>query len=223
MSTPKVVIGTVHPDSVDAQFCACLAATLTEDTRGLLPFRGRVMMSRAPAGMIHVARNEVIRGFLAHPLRPDYLLFIDTDITWEPDQVWSLVDTATTHDLPAVSGLIAFCQQDEDGPSDPILMLYDNDFKLVPLSADVQRVFCAGMGFMLLRRDALEACAAAYRWPTPWFDYGHRNGKAVSEDVIFSQRLLDLNIPVHVDTRIVVGHRKTHTFKHSQVGACLSV
>jgi hypothetical protein len=184
----------------------------------VLPFRRKVLMSAAPAGMIHTARNAVVDGFLAHPFSPEYLLFIDTDITWEPHQVWSLLETATTHDLPAVSGLVCF-KQTEDGPLVP--MLYNDDFKLVPVSADVQRVFCAGMGFMLLRRDALETIATTYPWPTPWFDYGHRNGKAVSEDVIFSQRCLELDIPIHVDTRIAVGHRKTQTLR--MVGACLSV
>jgi hypothetical protein len=219
----KVVIGTVHPGSVDAKFCQCLLTTVSENLRGLFPFRQRTLMAHAPAGMLHTARNEVVRGFLEHPFRPDYLMFIDTDMTWDEEQIGALYDTAETHDLPAVSALIAFCQQEEDGPGKPMTMLYDYNFRFVPVKSDVQRVFCSGMGFMLLRRDALERCGQAHGWPTPWFDYGHRNGKAVSEDVIFSQRLWDLGIPIHVDTRVRVGHRKTHGFKPAQVGACFAV
>ncbi len=85
--TPKVILGTVHPDMIDAQFCACLVQTLSEDYRGYLVPRSRVIMSRAPAGMLHVARNAVAQQFLAHPMRPDYLVFIDTDMAWTPEQV----------------------------------------------------------------------------------------------------------------------------------------
>jgi hypothetical protein len=76
----------------------------------------------------------------------------------------------------------------------------------------IQRVFCGGSAFLMLRRDALEAVAAKHPWPTPWFDYGVRNGKTVTEEVMFAQRCWDLNIPIHVNTEIVVGHRKIHPF-----------
>jgi len=211
MTEPKVAIGTVHPDMIDAQFCRCLADTLSGHTRTLLPFREPVLMARAPAGMIHVARNEIVRAFLAHPLSPSHLLFIDTDVTWTPEQLAELATTATTNDLPVLSGLLTLGPGDEKEPK-RIPMLYDERVRYVPVSADIQRVFCTGMGFMLLRRDALQACLANYTWPTPWFDYGHRNGKAVSEDVVFCERLAELDIPVHVDTRIHLGHRKLFAF-----------
>jgi hypothetical protein len=209
MSSPKVVIGTVHPDVIDAHFCRCLADTLTDDFRSYLPVRGRVLMGRAPAGMIHVARNQVVADFLAHPLQPKYLLFIDTDMAWTPDQVWALVDTAETHNLPAVNALV--CMQSLE-PRAAVHVMKDYDWNDVLPTEDVQRVFCAGMAFMVLRRDELEACGRTHGWPTPWFDYGQRRGKAVTEEVTFSQRYYDLGFSIHVDTRISVGHRKIHTF-----------
>jgi hypothetical protein len=217
--TAALAIGTVHPDLIDARFCQCLVTTLTEDTRGYLPFREPVLMARAPAGMIHVARNEVVRAFLAHPLTPTYLLFIDTDMQWTPSQAWDLVDCARLAQVPVVGALYAFCEQERDGPGPVIPALYDERMKLVPVSATLQRVFCAGMGFMLLHRDALVRVGDRYGWPTPWFDYGHRHGKAVSEDVIFSARLAACGIPLHVRTDISVGHRKLYGVRHDTAGA----
>jgi hypothetical protein len=76
-------------------------------------------------------------------------------------------------------------------------------------------VFCTGMGFMLLRRDELEVCRSVYPLPTPWFDYAHRNSRAVSEDVVFCDRYAHLGFAVTVDTTIVVGHRKVRTIAPS--------
>jgi len=209
--TPRIVIGTVHPDLIDAQFCRCLTATLEEDLQGYLPARGRVLMARAPAGMLHVARNDVVQQFLRHPFQPMYLVFIDTDMAWTPDQVWALVETARTHDLPSVNGL-AVMQNGVD-PASTMPVLYDYDFQPVAPVEPVQRVFCAGSAFMLIARGALERVGQAYGWPAPWFDYGQRRGKLVTEEVIFAQRCWELGIPIHVDTRICVDHRKLHPFR----------
>jgi hypothetical protein len=223
MINHAVVIGTVHADQIDAVYTHCLVATLSEDTRRLLAFRAPVLLARAPAGMIHLARNEIVRAFLAHPLRPAYLLFIDTDITWEPELVWRLVDCASAEDLPAVSGFYSLAEQEAGGPGEPVPMLYDEQMHLVPIRGDLQRVFCAGAGFLLLRRDVLEACFRAYAGPAPWFDYGARGGRLVSEDVIFCQRLWDLDIPLHVLTTVHVGHRKVHTLRFLPLLQCVSL
>jgi len=209
--TPQLVIGTVHPDFIDAQFCRCVCATLEEDTCGRFPLRGRVLMARAPAGMLHVARNQVVKEFLAHPLSPRYLLFIDTDMAWTPDQVWALMDVAVAHDLPAVNALVVM--QNGADPTSTLPVMYDESFHLLHPVEDVQRVFCAGMAFMLLRRDALEHIGRAFGWPLPWFEYGIHHGKAVTEEVPFSQRCWDLGIPIHVATTIRVDHRKIHPFR----------
>jgi hypothetical protein len=208
--TGKLVLGTVHPDMIDAHFVRCLTDTLENDLRGLLTVKSRVMMSRAPAGMLHVARNEVVRGFLAHPQQPGHLLFIDTDMDWTPSHVWHLYDSAVYFDLPVVGGLAAMPGIEHAHETLPVM--FDYDFNFVQPTQPIQRVFCGGSAFLMLRRDALEAVAAKHPWPTPWFDYGIRNGKAVTEEVMFAQRCWDLNIPIHVNTGIIVGHRKIHPF-----------
>lgn len=209
--SPTVVIGTVHPDYIDAQYTRCLVETLdAADARALFPFRGRVLMERAPAGMLHVARNAVVRAFLTHPLRPEYLLFIDTDMVWVPEQIGQLVESAVTHDLCAVNALV--CMQGGVGVDERIPVIYDYDMRPVAPVDPIQRVFCAGSAFLLLRRAELEACGRTYGSPAPWFDYQHRHGRTVTEEVIFSQRYHDLGFPIHVNTEILVGHRKIHPF-----------
>lgn len=207
----KAVIGAVRPDFHDGQFTECLAATLECDPYEFLPHRGRTLIERAPAGMLHLARNTVVQKFLEHPYRPTYLVFIDTDMAWQPHDVWALINSAIDHDLPAVNALVAM--QGGADPTDVVPVMVDEAFRPVSPCQPLQRVFCAGMAFMCLRRDALERCGRAYGWPAPWFDYAHRNGTLATEDAIFSQRLHDLGIPIHVDTRIRVDHRKLHPFR----------
>lgn len=208
--SPTVVIGTVHPDYIDAQYTRCLVETLDADAHRMFPFRGRVLMERAPAGMLHVARNAVIGAFLGHPLRPDYLLFIDTDMVWVPEQIRELLDSAVTHDLCAVNALV--CMQGGADVEDRIPVMYDYDMRQIVPVDPIQRVFCAGSAFLLLRRHELSVCGLEYGSPAPWFDYQHRNGRTVTEEVIFSQRYHDLGFPIHVNTQILVGHRKIHPF-----------
>ena len=199
----RAVIGTVHPDFIDAHFVSCLVPTLTEDYEDRLVSRVPFIAARAPAGMVHVARNAVVQQFLQHPMGPDYLVFIDTDMDWRPSDVWSVLDEARSRDVPILAGLAAM----QDGTP----VMFDESFTPLEPLGTVQRVFCCGAAFLALRRDALEMCASVHPWPTPWFDYGVRNGKAVTEDIIFAQRMWDLGIPMHVDSRILVGHRKMRT------------
>ncbi len=203
----KAVIGTVHPGLIDAHFLACLVPTLTEDFEERLVSRMPFIASRAPAGMVHVARNAVVQQFLAHPLQPDYLVFIDTDMSWEPSDVWRLLDTARERRLPILGALASM----QDGRP----VMFDGQFSTIEPLGMVQRAFCCGAAFLAIRRDALEECAKVHPWPTPWFDYGAWNGKAVTEDVIFAQRMRDLSIPTHVDSRILLGHRKIQTLTAS--------
>lgn len=206
----KAVLGTVHPDMIDAHFCACLVPTITEDYDGHLVSRVPFLSARAPAGMLHVARNSVVKQFLQHPMVPDYLVFIDTDMAWVPSDVWRLLDEARNRDLPILGGLAAMQNGADLSSTKPVM--FDYDFNTIEPTGSVQRVFCGGSAFLALRRDVMEACAAVHPWPTPWFDYGVRNDKAVTEEVIFAQRMWDLGVPVYVDSRIIVGHRKIHTF-----------
>lgn len=206
----KAVIGTVHPDMIDAHFVGCLVSTLTEDYDERLVSRVPFLPSRAPAGMLHVARNAVVAQFLKHPMAPDYLVFIDTDMAWAPQDVWRLLDEARARSLPILGGLAVMQGGADVSEMKPVM--FDYDFAPILPTGDVQRVFCGGSAFLALRRDALEACVEVNPWPTPWFDYGVRRGKAVTEEVVFAQRMWDLGIPIHVDSRITVGHRKIHTF-----------
>jgi hypothetical protein len=198
---------------VDAQFCQCLAATLSEHPRSMeLHGRGRVIFQHAAAGMLHYARNQAVSAFLQHPLGLSHLLFIDADMTWEPESVWQLFETALAADLPVLSALVAM---PGETPNDSRPVMYDDAMEFVTPTHDVQRVYCAGSAFLLIQRPVLVKQAMHYGWPAPWFDYGTLRGKSVSEDVMFSERLAALGIPIHVDTRIAVGHRKLVTYTYA--------
>jgi hypothetical protein len=210
----QLAIATVHPGMVDAQFCQCLAATLSEHPRSNeLHGRGRVIFQHAPAGMLHIARNQAVKAFLAHPLGLSHLLFIDADMTWEPECVWQLFEEAIAHDYPVLGALIAMPGESPDAAPRPVM--FDEGMAFVEPRHSVERVYCGGAGFLLIHRAVFDACLARYGWPAPWFEYGTLRGKSVSEDVTFSERLAALGIPIHVDTRIAVGHRKLVTYTYA--------
>jgi hypothetical protein len=199
---------------VDAQFCQCLAATLSEHPRSMeLHGRGRVIFQHAAAGMLHYARNQAVSAFLQHPLGLSHLLFIDADMTWEEGSVWQLFEEAIAHNYPVLGALAAMPGESPDAA--PRAVMYDEAMQFVEPRQSLQRVYCAGAAFLLIRREVFDACLTCYDWPAPWFDYGTLRGRSVSEDVMFSERLAALGIPIHVDTRIAVGHRKLVTYTYA--------
>ena len=63
----------------------------------------------------------------------------------------------------------------------------------------------------MIHRDVIQAIAAKEFNPTfPWFQETEAYGQPVGEDLTFCLRALACGYPVHVDTRIKVGHHKSY-------------
>lgn len=114
--------------------------------------------------LITRARNLLTKRFLNSPAT--HLLFIDADITWSPEAVVRLVEK----DKPVVSGVypkkfIDWEQVEKKLRSDvkepPEMMGLDYNINVTERTVSVENGFAkvtdAATGFMLIRRDALEA------------------------------------------------------------------
>ena len=180
-----------------------------------IPFSVDTMVNES---LVCRARNNLVAKFLANP-DATHLMFIDADIAWDPESVLRLV----LHDKGVVCG--AYPMKSE--PIRYVLNTLENAQHHDPL----YEVSTSGTGFMLIKREIIEALAAAM----PQLKYkdslnlGERyephmyalfdtiideNGHYLSEDWTFCKRVREvLNKPIWVDTGIKLDHLGTHRFK----------
>jgi SAM-dependent methyltransferase len=103
----------------------------------------------------HVARNEIIDNFLETDF--NYLLFIDSDMIWEPDSLNLAYDLIQHPTVDIVTGIYFT----KGAPHLPVIKKLDLDAGcyniFVEWGNQPFEVDGAGMGFMLISRKVLEA------------------------------------------------------------------
>lgn len=168
---------------------------------------------------------DVLRGSTQKPFpNLDYFAWItiDSDQVWTPENFFTILRALEIH--PVVSGLYRMqdlkhfaCVRDWDTeyfkkhgtfkfltPEDVRAYREETGLAFMPVSYN-------GMGFMAVRRDALEALEYPYFYrPLEEIDMG--DGRLLrdmcSEDVAFCKNLADKGFQIMVDTNVVVGHEK---------------
>jgi hypothetical protein len=209
-----ITIGYVYGSVLDAEFSHSLMRTVIDDWQGRQEIKDRIIRGHAPAGCVHMGRNFVVREFLKS--NSTYLIFVDTDQIWEPNQFWALVDSARKNNLAVVCAPV-YSPVGNNLP--PLPLVYDENFRQIsePPGKGIQQVFGCGSGFICIRRDVYEQLGQAYPTSVPYYNYEEYQGpqmsraKAVSEDVIFHARCHRLGIPTYVNWDLEVGHRKLQT------------
>lgn len=178
------------------------------------------------------ARNTVTAAFLSSDA--DWLLWIDSDIGFEPDALEKLLSVADPETKPIV-GALCFIEGDYSHDfmggirSSLAPTLYDwawvepktglpGAYKLVTRSEwkpdEVTRVGATGCGMLLTHRSAYEKIA---QWnqenaapPHIWFErIPGPDGERCGEDISFCIRAHQVDLPVYVHTGVGTTHQKT--------------
>lgn len=207
-----VVIATLHPGMVSAFYCYSLIGTLLHDQAerhvvGLL--------QRWASANVSAPRNDLTAMFLENHTA-DWLLWIDSDMAWEPSAVEQLLEVADKDTAPIVGGLCFGAAEDVLFPtiyqfmtdqSGAITTLRVNEYERDTLI----RCAATGAAFLLIHRSALETIRdSEFSNPTfPWFQEGELAGKPAGEDIALCMRAARCGIPVHVYTKVKVGHHKS--------------
>lgn len=161
--------------------------------------------------MVARARNSIAKEFHADT-RSSHLLFVDSDMVFQPKDVETLLEA----DLPLVGGLYyglipgttqvypTCLRRVDDGDSGPLLPVPPED---IP-EEGLFEVDATGAGFMLIRKDVLDALGPVdveRDWP-----FGHTviGGRARGEDVTFCLRARERGIRTYVSADARIGHVK---------------
>ena len=196
---------------------------------------------------LDVERNKLVRLFLTgfddekerqfpDEYLCDFMLMLDDDIEFTPDDVTAVVDLALkvhldTGIMPVVSGCyrstyhdqhitVAYTLADID-PADGKRQLVPVTMEETVASKDPMVIDCAGAGFLLAHRSTLEEMQENYqdRYPQEFFSESHwpeeahiqpgERSRWFGEDLIFCLRAQALGHPIILHRGVRLKHYKT--------------
>jgi hypothetical protein len=177
------------------------------------------MISQQYSSVVHFARakclgGDVLKGQDQAPFQGevdyDAMMWIDSDIVFKPEDFFSLLESP--HDVTAGLYMMEDLQRfatvkdwNEDffKKTGSFKFLRPDDVVGTPHYVPVAYT---GMGWMLIRKGVVESIKY------PWFYSPLQTvGELVdmnSEDVSFCRALTEAGHPIHIDTKIRVGHQK---------------
>ena len=184
--------------------------------------RGGIIAMRCHAGHLVSARNKAVQHFLDTPDVP-WLLWLDTDMGFQPDLLEQLITAADPVKRPIV-GALCFSQRElaQDGKGGYHTIATPTVFDWVeglgpdrlegfeirydyPVNALVR---CGGTGSaaILVHRSVFERVEAKYG--KEWYHRVQAREGSMGEDLSFCMRATALDIPIHVHTGVRTTHLK---------------
>lgn len=227
MTGPDVAVGFLQPGEWSDSFgMSLLHMCLYEAHRnGVAPY---LLNNRVASGGIVRGRNEVVRDFL-DKTGCDWLLFVDSDMGFEPDTLERLLAAADPDERPIV-GALCFGMRRERARAPH---LHAQSFRMFPtvylwrefddevgfqVVADYPRdqlvqVSSSGAACVLIHRSALTKIADRWGHMTWFEEVTHPKGPThFSEDMSFFIRAASVDLPVFVDTSVKTSHDKGGVF-----------
>jgi len=209
---PRIGIGHVTDEHISHLFYSSMLGLLAYRAPMI---RNRVLVAQGDAGHLDVGRNKVAQEFLKTGL--NWLLWIDTDMAFQPREFDLLCDSVDANERPMVSGLyytqgerrpVAFRNafHPEDGMMHADAIEEPDEDGLVEVDG-------VGFGFVMVHRTLLERVSEEFgpaHPHRPWFDcsdFGPYQ-EPPSEDLSFCHRVRALGVPIYVHTGARVGHIK---------------
>lgn len=235
----SVTIGYPHQDSFGANFVESVLRMIARDkVRGNhlmhdsgLQRTGAIASVWGRGVELEHARNVAVAAFLSSD--SEWLLWIDTDMGFEPDALEKLMAVADPETAPVVGGLCFILTDyghDWRGGLTYAVQptLYDwawlegnggpPAYKLLARTEwprnEAVRVGATGCGFLLTHRSVYERISAWCRQQripdNIWFQrIPGPDGELCGEDVSFCLRVHQMDIPIMVHTGVITNHQKT--------------
>jgi hypothetical protein len=201
-------VGTIAMCTRDKISAGTAISWITSDRHSFLGPDENIGQFIIQGHVLTLQRNECIRN-----MDGDWIIFIDDDMTWQPDAIAKLVATQREHDLDMVGGL---CFQRGD-PYQPTLYMREsptegNYIFLEEWEQDsVVEVDATGMAFVLITKRLLQRIAGEFPdrevrakgRPPSYFRWDE---KGFGEDMTFCQDAKKAGARIFVDTSIKIGH-----------------
>jgi hypothetical protein len=216
-----VQVAYLHSENVSHSWHESMRAMWEHDQAAGQRIARKPLNIRTHAGRLAQSRNFAAKLFL-DKIDHEWLLFIDTDMGFEPDAVHRLLEVADPVDRPVI-GALCFAQMEDghDGMAGHRFTIVPTMYK-IGQTDDGDASFCyygdyvdnqvtpvAGTGgaFLLIHRGILEKLRAEHG--DHWFDQVYdKAGDIVGEDIAFCGRLLQAGVVPVVHTGVKTSHHK---------------
>ena len=216
-----VQIAYLHPEHVSHSWHDSMRRTLDYDREHGARIAPLPLNMRTGSGRLVPNRNFATRLFLDKTPH-EWMLFVDTDMGWEPDAVHRLLETADPAKRPVVGALcFALMESTYDGMGGHRFTIVPTMYKLGETKTGAPS-FCyygayennavvpvagTGAAFLLMHRSVLEKLRANVgdHW---WDQFYDQAGDMVGEDIAFCARLNTLGVVPHVHTGVKTTHHK---------------
>jgi len=163
--------------------------------------------------LIYESRNQFAMKALKQ--KYDYILWLDSDMTFKPDVLKRLLDDAEQNDLDFVCGLYfkrrlptaPVIYKSVEWEQDPTLGVKHSSEVYTDYPKDsLFEIAAAGLGCCLTKTSVIEKCAEHYMLspfePMPF----------LGEDLAFCWKLRNLGVKLWCDSRVKCGHVGTYVF-----------
>lgn len=208
----RVTVAWLDPGTVASDF----AVSMLELYRTRTARMGDRLTIRSGGGICR-GRNRSIAEYLRRS-RDEWLLLVDSDMTFEPFAFDVVADSAHADKYPVVGGL-CFAQEGQLGPFAGLMPTLFKDSNNgggytpmwdYPMNKLVE-VDATGAAFVLIHRRVLETIRDQ-QGLGDWSWFGESPNMTVnnwvSEDVTFCKRIKAAGFPIHVHTGSRIGHVK---------------
>lgn len=162
----------------------------------------RIEYTRATVSYHSFARNSLV-----DQMKGDWLLQLDTDISFDPDLLGRMVNMLEKFNVDVLAGIYLYKSE----PHPPVAYAYDPKKKSKVIlgdwdrKADLQLLRSAGAGCLLVRKSVFDKIKSASNC-SPFDIYVDKDGSPLSEDHSFFERCWDLKIPVYGTVEIMANH-----------------
>lgn len=186
----NVVIGIPTMGSIDTK--------TTESLFRLNKGDNKVMLLTTEYSLIYDARERIVHKALDNS-STDYVLFIDSDIVFEPDTLLKLIKTSKVHQNCIISGAYSFKQ---DNGNIVGFDLYGNEITK-DMYGNLSFVMASsiGMGMCLIPRNILEHIVKEYEGSGIFHPFS-----GMGEDISFCRRVTSAGYKILIDRNVNCGH-----------------
>ena len=209
--TDTVSVGWCDNGTTDGKFTEGLATILLQGPANKMPIHSTLRVAGNQIGR----QRQVLFDHWADKIKTDWLLWVDSDIVLDLEQIQKLWKTADKINKPVVSGVYFISKEPEGTMMKPFPVLFDDvdQFQVRyhhPLPVDeVIKCDSAGFGFVLMHKSIVPKMRAAHPNKSMFMETGDgQDDHFVGEDIIFFRRMKAAGIPLYAHTGAIVKHMK---------------
>lgn len=201
--TEKILIGSCDNGYVDSSFFFSLTDLLTIKN---YPYE---LCGNARAGgpLIHKNREAILKNWIVET-DADWLLFVDSDISFTPKDLEFLCDSADSQNRKIVSGLYFTLEQRKIVFPYPAAFERGRGEGYLPLQEieenSLRIIDAAGLGFVLIHRSVIQKILETYSLSEIFVS------SEFGEDMAFFEKVREIGEDVYLDTRASVKHMKRY-------------